>query len=224
MIPNGPYVLRLPVVQRHYPPLPLTPVLEPIDDSDGDGAYEIRWNETTLALTYDLDEDWQGTGWYGAYSGAFHSANMSNRPAGRYAYRCRSRNLFGESGWSEVQVITVGGTVPGSVDIDWSEPVINLGKAQFKVVNDSPYRLRFEFTGPLLFRVMVPECVACGVYGTGQPSSCPMTGRPIDVFSLDPGSYRVYATATGPDIRRYVGRWQADGDRRHLICFSVVSP
>jgi hypothetical protein len=101
--------IYLPLAMRRWPPIPDTPVLDPIDNSDGDGYYTVSWNAAYLADTYTLQEDDNagfsspttryadsGTSWY-----------ASDQAVGTYYYRVRASNSWGDSQWSNIQSVTV---------------------------------------------------------------------------------------------------------------------
>lgn len=99
----------LPVVIRRYPPLPYTPTLNAIDNSDGDGNYAVSWSAANLASTYELQEatNVAFTGATTVYSGTLTSWNVSGKPNGTYYYRVRGYNAYGYGSWSNVQSATV---------------------------------------------------------------------------------------------------------------------
>jgi hypothetical protein len=102
----------LPLVVNRWPPLPYQPVLSPISNPDGDGAYQVSWSETPerLADTYSLEE---------ATNPSF-SANLrtvcttpqqtcpvTDRPVGTYYYRVRGQNEWGYGSWSDARSVVV---------------------------------------------------------------------------------------------------------------------
>jgi hypothetical protein len=182
----------------------------------------VSWSVATLAQTYELQESWQDGEWYVAYSGSATSAAMGSRPPGSYAYRCRAANAHGQSEWSETRRVTVAGDPPRTITTPSSSRVSADGQAVLKVVNDSPYALRVDLTGPSPQALELPACSSCRVYSFIGPFFCPTSGRPIEEFRLDPGPYRVFVTASSTGVRPYVGHWQLRGDRRYTVCFSVV--
>lgn len=99
----------LPLVMRHYPPIPDTPVLNAINNSDGDGNYNVSWNVADLANAYTLQEDDNASfsSPTTAYSGAGTSTSITSKSAGTYYYRVRASNSWGNSGWSTVRSVNV---------------------------------------------------------------------------------------------------------------------
>jgi uncharacterized repeat protein (TIGR01451 family) len=53
----GTFKIYLPIVTKHYPPLPDTPVLNAISNDDYNGDYIVSWNAADGADTYILEED-----------------------------------------------------------------------------------------------------------------------------------------------------------------------
>ena len=101
--------IYLPLVSRRWPPIPGGPVLNAIDNSDGDGNYTVSWGAADLADTYTLQEDDNAS--FSSpttrYSGSGTSWNASNMSGGTYYYRVEANNSWGSSGWSNVQSVTV---------------------------------------------------------------------------------------------------------------------
>jgi subtilisin family serine protease len=105
----------LPLIARRWPPLPYTPVLNPISNPDGDGNYPVSWGAADLADTYTLWEDDNAafSSPTTRYSGSGTSWNASNKPIGTYYYQVRANNSWGSSGWSNVRSVTVqSGCIP----------------------------------------------------------------------------------------------------------------
>ncbi|UCC76728.1 MAG: hypothetical protein JSW37_14690, partial [Anaerolineales bacterium] len=46
--------LYMPMVRKNYPPIPATPGIQPIDNSDGDDAYCVEWSRAERATSYTL--------------------------------------------------------------------------------------------------------------------------------------------------------------------------
>lgn len=107
----------LPSVLNNYPPLPPeAPVLNEINNDDGDGNYTVSWSASQGADTYTLQED-QDAGFSSpttAYSGSNTSQAISGRDVGTYYYRVRASNLSAQSEWSNVRsvVVTTGPEPP----------------------------------------------------------------------------------------------------------------
>jgi hypothetical protein len=100
----------LPLITRRWPPVPYTPVLNAISNTDGDGNYTVSWDAALLADTYTLQEDDNAsfsspTTAYGP--GAATSTSITGKPAGTYYYRVKATNNYGDSAWSNVQSVYV---------------------------------------------------------------------------------------------------------------------
>jgi subtilisin family serine protease len=111
----GGYKVHFPIVMKGWPPIPATPVLNTISNSGG-GNYTVSWNAADLADTYTLQEDDNAalsspTTVYGPGTGLSWSA--SSKTSGTYYYRVKATNTYGDSGWSNIQSISVGGPTPG---------------------------------------------------------------------------------------------------------------
>ncbi len=104
-----PALVYLPLVARRWPPVPDTPVLNPIDNGDGDDAYTVSWNAAYLADEYLLQEDDNATFPSPSivYSDSGTSDYVSGQPPGTYYYRVKATNAWGESGWSNVEQVRV---------------------------------------------------------------------------------------------------------------------
>jgi len=124
MLPNGFTVesagarVYLPLMVKNYPPFPGTPVLNAISDPEGDGNYTVSWSAAARAQTYVLEEDDNASfsSPTTAYSGSSTSASITGRATGTYYYRVKASNSWGDSGWSNVQSVTVqppSGPTPG---------------------------------------------------------------------------------------------------------------
>ena len=73
-----------PLVLRNYPPVPAAPVLNAIDNADGDGNYSVTWGAAATATGYLLQEDDNDSfaSPTTAYSGASTSGTLpESRPA-----------------------------------------------------------------------------------------------------------------------------------------------
>ena len=103
------YRIYLPLVTRRWPPIPDTPVLNPISNPGNAPNYTVSWQAAYLASTYTLQEATNAnfSGAVTRYSGAGTLWTATNKPVGTYYYRVRARNSWGDSGWSNVQSTTV---------------------------------------------------------------------------------------------------------------------
>jgi hypothetical protein len=216
------YRIMMPIVRRTYPPFPGKPWLNPIDNPDGDGNYTVSWGAGTRATSYELEEQWQGGNWFKSYSGSATQVQLQNRPPGTYWYRCRAKNSWGHSQWSNLREVGVQGDPPSEISTPSSSYVDAGGKSVVKVVNDCPYVLRLDFAGPDPKVMELPKCDVCKVYSWIGPIFCPTENRPIREIQLEPGPYRVFVTVDDPTVRPYVGHWELQGNRRYFVCFYVV--
>lgn len=89
--------------------LPETPTLNPIDNADGDGIYSVTWSTAARAASYTLEEDTDSM--FGSsttvYVGAQASWNATGKVVGAYYYRVRAEGGTGQSGWSNIQSVSV---------------------------------------------------------------------------------------------------------------------
>jgi uncharacterized repeat protein (TIGR01451 family) len=109
----------LPLVIRRWPPIPHQPVLDPIEDPDGDGTYVVSWTEVParLAITYTLQEA-ADLAFTVAVSDVCSTVELScpvsgNLP-GSYYYRVRGHNAWGDGPWSAVEAATVAYACPAT--------------------------------------------------------------------------------------------------------------
>jgi hypothetical protein len=93
---------------------PAEPVLNPIENGDGDGDYTVSWSGSSSATGYSLEEaeDETFVGASTVYVGAFTSTLASGQPEGTYYYRVRATNPYGSSGWSNTESVLVSAPPP----------------------------------------------------------------------------------------------------------------
>ncbi|MEA3377753.1 MAG: PKD domain-containing protein, partial [Chloroflexota bacterium] len=101
----------LPVLLRHWPPVPHTPQLNPISNPDQDGRYTVTWQEADLADAYVLEEA-TGVSFPDTrivYQGRdrLWSVPDPGNVLGTYYYRVKACNAWGDSPWSNVQSTVV---------------------------------------------------------------------------------------------------------------------
>ena len=107
------YSIYLPLLLRRWPPIPDTPVLNPISNDDGDGDYTVTWNAALLAETYTLEESSNAafSSPTTRYTGSGTSWSASDKSAGTYYYRVRASRLWNGqtlySTWSNIQSVVV---------------------------------------------------------------------------------------------------------------------
>jgi uncharacterized delta-60 repeat protein len=101
--------LYLPLLNKQAPFVPAAPILDPISNPDGDGAYTITWSAATGAAAYLLQEsqtqDFSSTST--AYAGTGTSASIFGKGPGKYYYRVRADSGSSSSAWSSIQSVDV---------------------------------------------------------------------------------------------------------------------
>lgn len=89
--------------------LPDVPILNAVENADGNGDYIITWGATARATGYTLEEattsDFNDA--RVLYSGTDQSWSVTGQPYGTYYYRVAAIGSTGQSGWSNTQVVTV---------------------------------------------------------------------------------------------------------------------
>jgi hypothetical protein len=85
------------------------PLLDAINNSDEDGAYEINWNSVSGATSYTLEEsaDRYFTSSTEIYSGSATQFNVTNQDGGTWHYRVRAHNATDSSPWSITRIAKV---------------------------------------------------------------------------------------------------------------------
>ncbi|MFO7742593.1 MAG: S8 family serine peptidase [Anaerolineae bacterium] len=109
------YMIYLPLILSDFPPPPPeSPVLDAIDNTDGDGSYTVSWSSAEYATTYTLQEDDNGdfSSPTTVYEGADTTKTITGKDMGTYYYRVKARNVFAESAWSNVESVTVTEQLP----------------------------------------------------------------------------------------------------------------
>ncbi len=135
---------------------PDAPILNPISNIDGNGAYLVDWSDTTTTTGYRLEEDDN----YGfaspslVYEGATSQAPITGHQGGIWYYRVLAGNSSGESPWSNTEQVIVFPVAPvlaaisnpgsdGDYLVNWSD-----------VIDSNNYRLEEDdnsgFTSPIL--------------------------------------------------------------------------
>ena len=107
--PGTTYQALLPWVLEAWPPLPDEPAMLGIKNPEGYGDYTVRWGESLWSESYTLQEA-RNTVFSGAvqlYEGALTYHQVFGREAGRYYYRTKAHNGWGESGWSSTSWVDV---------------------------------------------------------------------------------------------------------------------
>ncbi len=106
---DGKWRAFLPTVMQRWPPLPGAPALQAIDNTDGDGAYAIRWDAAVGAETYVLEEtrDSNFASALERYAGPGTVFQVVGQGATRFFYRVKAQNRWGDSAWSKVERVDV---------------------------------------------------------------------------------------------------------------------
>lgn len=101
--------IYFPIIMKVWPPIPDVPVLHDISNPDGDGNYTVSWNPAARATSYTLEEDDNPafSSPTTQYTGSGTSWTVSDKEIGTYYYRVRASNSWGNSGWSNVQSVSV---------------------------------------------------------------------------------------------------------------------
>jgi hypothetical protein len=128
------------LVIKSNPPIPEPPVLNPINNNDGDGSYTVSWSSSSGATTYTLEED-DNMGFSSpvtAYSGSDLEKAISGRNLGTYYYRVMASNGSGSSGWSNIEAAQVSVPPPECPQAGaWSGSTSQGAEIAFQV-EDSP--------------------------------------------------------------------------------------
>jgi hypothetical protein len=97
------------MVRKNYPPIPATPGIQPIDNSDGDDAYCVEWSRAERATSYTLHEDdnSQFSSPATVYGGGQRRACFSGKAPGTRYYRVRGTNAWGAGPWSQTVSVAV---------------------------------------------------------------------------------------------------------------------
>ncbi|MFN2284608.1 MAG: Ig-like domain-containing protein, partial [Anaerolineae bacterium] len=103
------FFVYLPLTVRYWPPIPAAPVLNTINNPEGDGNYTVSWNSTEFATSYVLQES--NTNSFSdavqVYSDTDTTVSLSDRGPTRYYYRVQARNSYANSAWSNVRSVDV---------------------------------------------------------------------------------------------------------------------
>ncbi len=107
--PGTKYRAHLPLVVDAWPPYPHTPAMLGISNPEGDGDYVVRWGTSLWAKTYTLQEarDVAFASATELYHGSATYYEAKGQDAGRYFYRTKAHNPWGDSAWSSVSWVDV---------------------------------------------------------------------------------------------------------------------
>jgi hypothetical protein len=109
LVRRPPYRLYLPLLLKDGLAPAGAPVLAAIDNTDGDGSYDVTWSVVDHATRYTLEEDDNSdfSSSIIAYVGAMTSTRITGQDLGTYYYRVNASNGLGTSDWSETQSVAV---------------------------------------------------------------------------------------------------------------------
>jgi hypothetical protein len=101
-------------------PVPTGPVLQPIDNPDGDAEYQVDWNEVTGATSYIVEEDDNATFDSPAvrYNGPNSQLEVAQQAEGTWYYRVQASNAASSGPWSDTQSTGVFSGAPNLLPID----------------------------------------------------------------------------------------------------------
>ncbi|MCB0000068.1 MAG: hypothetical protein KDE56_30100, partial [Anaerolineales bacterium] len=95
------------------------PLVNPIDNSDGDGGYTVSWQVAAGATDYVLEEMEENGRFATIYTGPDTNFLVTNRAPGQWCYRAQATNAGGSSAWSASQCVFVAPTAaPDLATID----------------------------------------------------------------------------------------------------------
>jgi hypothetical protein len=104
-------LVYLPVTMHNWPPVPVVPNLQPIDNPDLNNAYVVFWNYTSDATSYVLEQATNAafTNAVVVYAGpgTQWSTPASGQLSASYFYRVKAVNAWTSSAWSAVQAVTI---------------------------------------------------------------------------------------------------------------------
>lgn len=221
--------IYLPLTLRRWPPIPEVPALYAINNTDGDGNYTVRWSAADRAASYVLQEAAKATtltdgDFTTVYSGWSRSHSVSRQGAGRYHYRVKAVNNWGDSAWSKMERVDVlREAEPNGYEKD-------VGGANGPLVSGRTYRgypddqddyFYFELSSHTTVNVVVDQFAPTSSNGTVSlygPASGNGRGELIDYYgepgdtsmslgphTLRPGKYyiRVYTAGNHSETQAY---------------------
>jgi RHS repeat-associated protein len=126
------YRVYLPLVVKHWPPVPFAPNLLSIDNSDQDGNYTVRWAAPAGpgVTAYELEED-------GVIIASDHTSTsypVSGQSPGTHTYRVRGKNSYGSGFWSNSQSVFV---MPPSTFMSVADTFVLQGYASMNLGSES---------------------------------------------------------------------------------------
>ena len=103
------------------------PMLNPIDNPEGDGAFAVTWVAANTANSYRLEEQKDYSNWTNIYWGNLTSQTVSGKEEGTWCYRVSAHSgIQGDSPWTEPKCTYVGTEVDTVAPVvEWGWPVGN---------------------------------------------------------------------------------------------------
>jgi hypothetical protein len=96
--------------------VPAPPELATISNPEGDGEYLVDWDDVTSATGYEVEED-DDAGFSSptvVYNGTVSQYPVAAQETGRWYYRVRASNDFGDGGWSNAES---AGVIPATPEL-----------------------------------------------------------------------------------------------------------
>ncbi|MCB0018757.1 MAG: hypothetical protein KDE09_13285 [Anaerolineales bacterium] len=119
---SGTIGVYLPIIGVRWSPIPQSPSLNSISNSDLDNLYNVSWSQVASAQQYILEEAKNPS--FSQATVVYQGSNLSWSVSGRgktpatYYYRVRARNEWGTSFWSTIKSITIHPLFIG-LDLRW---------------------------------------------------------------------------------------------------------
>lgn len=137
---NGEGNVYLPLIMNNFPITPLAPVLNTIDNEDGNGSYTVIWNSSEGATTYILQEDDNAEflSPTDIYEGSGTSMEITGMDIGTNYYRVKAFNSYASSGWSNIVSVAVTEALPDCPQAGIWRGTTSQGENISFVVENSP--------------------------------------------------------------------------------------
>jgi hypothetical protein len=203
---------------------PAAPNLDPIANSDGNGNYQINWNDVVDATSYTLEED-DNIAFdspESKYSGGNNQANINGQTAGRWYYRVRASNDAAEnSAWSNIEFVEVIPDPPllntisnpegdGIYMVDWTDELYATG---YQLQEDD----NSAFSSPTIYNINTPTSqydITAQVGGTWYYR---VRTNSSGVYSVWSNTQSVYVIPSAPVLSAISN---PDGNGEYLVDWS----